>query len=95
MTIQMSYSQARNKLAALCDLVTKDREIVRIQRRGAEDVVLVAADEFASLMETAHLLRSPRNAERLLAALARAREQTVAPQSLEELRQEVGLDPAA
>ncbi len=95
MTVEITYSQARNKLAALCDLVTSDREIVKIRRRNAEDVVLIAADELASLLETAHLMRSPRNAERLLAALERARQQTVAPQSVEELRREVGLDSAA
>jgi antitoxin YefM len=95
MTVQMTYTQARSRLAALCDQVTADRETVIIRRRGAEDVVLVAADEFASLSETAHLLRSPSNAERLLAALGRARQQTVAPQSVEELCREVGLDPGA
>ncbi|MBM4458899.1 MAG: type II toxin-antitoxin system prevent-host-death family antitoxin [Chloroflexi bacterium] len=95
MTVQMTYTQARSGLAALCDRVTANRETVIIRRRGAEDVVLIAADEFASLSETAHLLRSPKNAERLLAALERARQQTVAPQSLEELRREVGLDSRA
>jgi antitoxin YefM len=95
MTVQMTYTQARSRLAALCDRVTANRETVIIRRRGAEDVVLIAADEFVSLSESAHLLRSPKNAERLLAALERARQQTVAPQSSEELRREVGLDPDA
>jgi len=45
--------------------VTDDREIVIVRRRGARDVALVSADELTSLMETAHLLPSPRNAERL------------------------------
>ena len=50
-----------------------------------------AAAELAALMETAHLLRSPRNAERLLAALARARSSEPPPESVEDLRREVGL----
>jgi antitoxin YefM len=94
MTVQTTYTQARAELATLCDRVTTDKEIVIIRRRGAEDVALIAADELAGLLETAHLLRSPRNAERLLAALARARQREGIPQTLEELRREVGLDTA-
>lgn len=91
MTIQTTYTQARAQLAALCDEATKNREIVIIQRRGAEDVALIASDELSSLLETKYLLQSPRNAERLLTALARAQQRTVAPQSSEQLRDDVGL----
>ena len=45
--------------------------------------------------ETTYLLRSPANAERLLTALARAQAGTTEPQSLDELRREVGLDGEA
>ncbi|MDD5272146.1 MAG: type II toxin-antitoxin system Phd/YefM family antitoxin [Methylovulum sp.] len=71
--------------------MTDDQEVVIIQRRGAADVALIAADELNSLLETAHLLRSPANAERLLAALARAQQQTTQPQAPADLRAEVGL----
>ena len=91
MTIQTTYSQARAQLASLLDKVSDNREVVIIQRRGAEDVALIAADELTSLLETAHLLRSPANAERLLTALARARQRNGSPQSLDHLRHEVGL----
>ena len=92
MTIQTSYTNARARLAALCDEVTANHEVVIIQRRGAADVALISAAELRSLQETAHLLRSPKNAERLLAALARAQERTGAPQTVAELRYEAGLD---
>jgi antitoxin YefM len=59
--------------AALCDQVASSREPVIIRRRGAEDVALVSAAELRGLMETAHLLRSPKNAQRLITALGRAR----------------------
>ena len=72
MTIHMTYTQARASLAKLLDEVTLNREVVVIQRRGGEDVALISATELSSLLETAYLLRSPRNAERLLSALARA-----------------------
>ena len=91
MAITTTYTNARANLAKLCDEVTENREIVIINRRGAEDVALVAASELASLTETAHLLRSPRNAARLLKALDRARTGTEKPQTVEDLRRELGL----
>jgi antitoxin YefM len=92
MTIEFTYTSAREQLASLLDRVTKDREVVIIQRRGSEDVAMIAADELASLTETAYLLRSPQNAERILSALARALKNEGETQSLEDLRTEVGLD---
>lgn len=92
MTIQTTYTQARANLAMLFDKVTADREIVIVQRRGEEDVALISATELSSLIETAHLLRSPRNAERLQTALARAQQRITAPQTVSELTHEVGLD---
>jgi antitoxin YefM len=92
MPIETTYSQARANLASLWDQVTDNREMVVIKRRGAEDVVLISADELAGLLETAHLLRSPRNAERLLRALGRAERGEGKLQSVEELRKEAGLE---
>jgi len=95
MTFQTTYSKARASLATLCNRAVSDREVILIQRRGREDVALIAASELSSLMETAHLLRSPANAERLLAALARAQSQMTAPQTTDELRAVVGLGEEA
>ena len=67
--MEVTYSQARQSLKSLLDLAVQDREIVMVRRRQGGDVALVAADELESLLETAHLLRSPRNAERLLQTL--------------------------
>ena len=91
MTTITTYTQARSKLASLCDKVASTREPVIIRRRNAEDVALVSADELASLLETAHLLRSPKNAQRLLAALNRAQRRALSPSSVENLRRELGL----
>ncbi|MFH1177613.1 MAG: type II toxin-antitoxin system prevent-host-death family antitoxin [Acidobacteriota bacterium] len=91
MPTEVTYTYARAHLATLCSEVAADRGAVTIHRRGAEDVALVAAAELRSLLETAHLLRSPRNAQRLLKALARAQAQTVTPGTLDEVRRELGL----
>ena len=91
MTTFTTYTQARAEFASLCDEVASTREPVIIRRRNAEDVALVSADELASLLETAHLLRSPRNARRLLAAIDRAQSGQLPPSSVEDLRRELGL----
>jgi len=92
MPIRTTYSRARANLASLLNAVSEDREIVIIERRKAESVVMMSAAELDGLLETAHLLRSPRNAQRLLAALAGALANEGKPMSLDELRREVGLD---
>ena len=91
MAIQTTYTNARANLASLLNSVSEDHEIVVINRRGANDVALIAADELSSLMETAHLLRSPKNVERLLSALKRARRKTLKPKTVETLRRELRL----
>jgi len=92
MTIQTTYTQARAGLATFLDQVTKNREVVIIQRRGSEDVAMITADELAGVLETAHLLRSPVNAKRLLSALDRVRKESGTPQTIDDLRSEVGFE---
>ena len=84
MPIQTTCTKARANLAKLCEEATENREVVIITRRGREDVALIAASELSSIMETAHLLRSPRNAERLLTALNRARSRQGSADTIEE-----------
>lgn len=91
---ETSYTHARANLAALCDQVTSTREPIVIRRRGSEDVALVAAAELRGLMETAHLLRSPKNAQRLLTALVRAQSQELPTEAVEALRREFDIGPA-
>jgi antitoxin YefM len=67
----ISYTEARDRLASVWDETVSTREPVVIDRRGHESVVMVPASEWEGLLETAHLLRSPANARRLLGALNR------------------------
>jgi len=94
MPIQTTYSQARANLAKLCDEVVDNQRIVIISRRGRHDVALISADELSGLLETIHLLRSPRNAERLLTALDRAKTRKPKAKSVTTLRKELGLGKA-
>jgi antitoxin YefM len=94
MAVETTYTSLRERLASVLDQVANDQEVVIVRRRGAKDVALVPAEELSSLMETAHLLRSPKNAQRLLAALQRAKQGKGKPESVEKLRRETGLDTA-
>src|ERR1044072_3286670 len=73
MAAETTYARARANLKALLDEAADTREPVIIRRRGGDDVALIAVDELQGLIEAAHLRRSPKNAERLLRALARAK----------------------
>ncbi len=91
MAVETTYTQVREHLASYFDRVVDDREVVIVRRRNARDVAIISADELESLMETAHLLSSPRNAQRLLTALSRALQESEEPGTLDELRAEMGL----
>ena len=91
MPIETSYTQLRDKLASVLDRVVDDQEVVVVRRKGSRDVALIPAAELASLIETAHLLRSPRNAQRLLTALGRANRRAAKPETVKKLRLEMGL----
>lgn len=91
MAIQKTYTNARQNLAKLLSEVSENREIVYITRRKGERVAMISEDELVGLLETVHLLRSPKNAQRLLAALSRALKTKMKPMTLNELREKVGL----
>ena len=84
-----TYTHLRENLAGILDEVIEQQEVVIVRRKGARDVALIPASELAGLMETAHLLRSPRNARRLLSALRRAESGKPQPTNLRDLRREI------
>ena len=85
----VSYTEARERLAELWDRALANREPIRLTRRGSEPLVLIAADEYEGLLETAHLLRSPANAERLLATIERAQVGSGTPRPISQLRDDL------
>jgi antitoxin YefM len=89
--METTYTNLRQSLASVLDRVADDREVVIVVRKGEKKVAMVPADELVGLMETAHLLRSPKNARRLLTALRRAVGRKGRPEPLEKLRREMGL----
>ena len=65
----LNYTQARQKLRSLMDTVIEDRITITITRTTSEPVIMMAKTEYDALMETLHLIRSPRNSARLLEAI--------------------------
>lgn len=93
--METTYSSARAHLAKLMDRVSDGREAVIINRqgkKGRQRVALIAADELVGLIETAHLLRSPANARRLLAAMGQAMADKGKPSTVAALKRDMGLE---
>jgi antitoxin YefM len=91
MPVEITYTALRKGLAVYLDRVTDDQEVLIIRRPGARDVALVPADELSSLTETDYLLRSPKNAERLMQALQESKRGGGEAMTVDDLRRSVGL----
>jgi antitoxin YefM len=65
----ISYSHTRQHLAEIMNKVTEDRAPVLITRQNGNPVVMMSLQDFNALEETAYLLRSPKNAKRLMESI--------------------------
>lgn len=65
----LTFSEARAGLKAVMDDVCTDHSPTIITRQSGEAVVMMSLADFNSIEETLYLLRSPKNASRLLASL--------------------------
>jgi antitoxin YefM len=66
----ITYSEARSKLAETMEKVCDDHAPIIITRKNSRSVVMISLDDYEALEETSYLLRSPRNARRLLESIA-------------------------
>ena len=89
MPTDTTYTHLRENLAGILDEVIDQQEVVIVRRKGARDVALLPASELAGIVETAHLLRSPRNARRLRSALRRAKTGKDQPTNVRDLRRQI------
>ena len=69
---QYTYTKTREMLKSIISQVCADHEPVRVTRRRGDNVIVISEEDYGALLETAYLLRSPINAERLLAGKARS-----------------------
>lgn len=91
MSVEVSYSEARNNLASILDQVTDDREVVIIKRRGRSSVAMIDADELSSILESSHILGSPKNVERLESAIKDIADGKGEVTTVDLLREEFGV----
>jgi antitoxin YefM len=70
----ITYTTARANLATTMDKVCEDHEPLIITRNGQQSVVMISLDDYKAMEETAYLLKSPKNAQRLMAAIAQLEE---------------------
>ncbi len=66
----MSYTSFRQKLASILDKVNDDNTPIMITRQNGEPAIVMSVQDFRSYEETAYLMASPKNAERLNAAVS-------------------------
>lgn len=81
----ITYTAARENLAATMDRVCLDHDPVIITRNRDQAVVLMSLEDYESLQETAYLLRSPANAKRLFESMMELQGKKGVMKSLDEL----------
>lgn len=91
MSGSIPFSQARARLAEIWDEVESCREPAILERRGHAAMALLPAEELRSLQEAVYVLRSPKNAARLLSALHRSRRGQASAVDLDSLAAKLGL----
>ena len=80
----MSYSAFRTNLAKTLDKVNDDHTPVLITRQNGKPAVLISLDDFHAYEETAYLMASPKNAQRLNDAIAEIEAGRFIPHNLDE-----------
>ncbi len=96
-TVMFSYkitspTDARNDFFKLLELVVENHQVYIVNRRDGENVALIAESDLVSLLETVYLLRSQKNARRLLDAIEESKTGKIQSQTMAELQQELGIE---
>ena len=78
----INYTEARNNFKSVLDTVVNDADYTIINRRDAEDAVVMSLDYFNAMQETLHLLKSPANVSHLEKSIAQYKEGKITRQEL-------------
>ncbi len=70
----ITYTAARQNLAKTMEKVCQDHAPIIVTRKASDSVVIMSLDDYEALEETAYLLRSPKNARRLIESIAQLEE---------------------
>lgn len=80
----ITYSHARENLASTITSVCENHDPVIITKKGTDAVVMMSLEDYESMAETTYLLRSPKNARRLLESIQQLEEGKGTKRDLEE-----------
>ncbi len=83
---RISYSHARQHFKGVLDSICASHEPVVIHRKQGDSVVVLSEDDYLSLAETAYLMRSSVNFNRLVEASNRD-----TGKSIENVRKNLGV----
>lgn len=74
-----SYTQVRQNLSTILNSVCDDSEEVYVTRKNGDRLVIIDAEEFESLKETAYLMSTEANRQELFSSLSEAEQGKVHP----------------
>ena len=66
----LTYTSVRQNLAKTIDRVIDDHEPIIVTKKNDRAVVMIALEDYQAMEETAYLLRSPANANRLIRSIS-------------------------
>lgn len=78
----VNYTEARNSLKSILDQVSEDADYTIINRRDAEDAVIMSLDYFNAIQETLHLLKSPANVKHLQKSIQQYKDSDISSHEL-------------
>ncbi len=81
----ITYSAARETLAATMDRVCLDHAPIIITRKRDQAVVMMSLEDYESMEETTYLLRSPANARRLMESITELNDRKGISKNLDDL----------
>jgi antitoxin YefM len=83
--IATNFSELRTDLKKILDSVEENNETVIVKRKAGKGSVIISLDEYNSMMETMHLLSSPKNAERIFDSLEQLKANKTIERNLDSL----------
>jgi antitoxin YefM len=82
----LTYSTARSNLAGLMEKVCENHEPMIITKKGNITVVMLSLEDYEAMEETNYLIRSPKNAKRLMEGLKQLDDGKKTVKTLEDLK---------
>lgn len=66
---KVSYSYTRAHLSTILDKIVNNSEVYCIKRKKDREIIMMDKSDYDSMLETAYLFKSPKNAKMLLKGL--------------------------